>query len=197
MDWKEAQRKVKLGFLISSLLLVSFIGNTQEEEEREIYIKPGLLTASGTMSPSFLLNKKEVNYYLTGFGELRISKFFSARGEVHGLLGNNTDKFLKNNLRFTIGMQYAYPFGNFELHTGFSPGFGWMKSYEDVDMTEFVPVIQVNAGARFYIWKYFNFYANFAFTHSQMNNLVKIDGRVNELRIEAGLGFNLQVFKRR
>lgn len=165
--------------------------------QQESYIKPGLLSASGTLSPSKMLNRNEVNYYIMGFLEGRFSKHFSARGDIYYLLGNPNTKFLKNSIRSTLGIQYGLPFGNFELHTGFAPGFSIMKSYRDVSVTEFVPTVQLNIGLRYYVWKYFHFFANLSYFHSKMQNLYQLNGEADELLISVGLGFNLQTIRKK
>jgi hypothetical protein len=181
----------KIAF-ISLVLTCSFSLKAQ----RETYINPGLISASTTLSPSQMLNKNQMNFYVTGFLEGRIHKRISLRGELHYMLGNNTDKFLRNNIRSTFGIQYGIPVGNFEAHAGFAPGFSVMQSYHDPSNTEFVPSIQLNIGVRYYVWKVFHFFCNFSYIHARMNNLSKINGMADELMFSAGLGFNFQVLKK-
>lgn len=161
------------------------------------YINPGLLSASLTMSPSVMLNRDEINYYVTGFLEGKITKHISLRMEGNYMLGNADSKFLRTNARGTFGIQYGFePFNNFEMHIGFSPGFSIMKSNFDPSRFEFVPSVQLNGGVRYYIWKYFHFFANFNYVHAEMQNLNRVNGMADEFMISAGLGFNLQVLKK-
>lgn len=161
------------------------------------YINPGLLSFSGTLSPAIMLNRNEINYYVTGFLEGKLTKHISLRGETNYLLANADSKFLRNNSRTTIGIQYGWsPLNNFEMHLGFSPGFSFMKSNFAPSITEFVPSVQLNGGVRYYVWKYFHFFANFNYVHAQMQNLNRINGMADEFMISAGLGFNLQVLKK-
>lgn len=161
------------------------------------YINPGLLSFSSTLSPAIMLNRDEVNYYVTGFVEGKITKQISFRGEANYLLGNADSKFLRNNIRTLFGIQYGFePFNNFEFHVGFSPGFSVMKSNFNTSRFEFVPSVQLNGGLRYYVWKYFHFFANFSYVHAQMENLNRINGMADEFVISAGLGFNFQVLKK-
>src|SRR5690554_7288332 len=66
------------------------------KQDKEIYIKPGLLSASATLAPSFMLNRNEVNYFIASFLEGKFTKNFSARGDFQFMLGNDNSKFLKN-----------------------------------------------------------------------------------------------------
>lgn len=188
---KEKIMRIYLLLVFVGLCCLSVFG-----QEKTTYINPGLLSASTTLSPSVMLNRSEINYYVTGFLEGRVHKNISLRGEMHYMLGNADTKFLKNNLRTTFGIQYGIPFGNFEVHGGFAPGFAIMKSNFNVSNTEFVPSVQLNVGARFYVWKYFHFFSNFSYIHSKMNNLNRVNGMADEFMISVGLGFNFQVLKK-
>lgn len=187
--WKKEKMRQTL-IIIVCLLGFSTFG------QKASYINPGLLSASGTLSPAIMLNRNEVNYYVSGFLEGKVTKHLSFRGDAYYMLGNASTKFLKNNFRTYIGLQYGYSFGNFELHTGFAPGFAFMQSNVNSSNTEFATSIQLNLGARFYVWKYFHFFANFNYIHAQMHNLDRVNGMADEFVVSAGLGFNFQVLKK-
>lgn len=177
------------------LLIVCLLG-FNAFSQRESYINPGLLSASSTLSPAIMLNRNEVNYYVSGFFEGKVTKHLSFRGDAYYMLGNAPTKFLKNNFRSYLSLQYGYSVGNFELHMGFAPGFAFMQSNVNTSNNEFAPSIQINFGTRFYVWKYFHFFANFNYIHAQMHNLDRVNGMADEFVISAGLGFNLQVLKK-
>lgn len=187
--WKEQKKRLIL--VCTVCFCLSFVYG-----QKDTYINPGLLNATVILSPSKMLNRGESNYYITGFLEGRVEKNISFRGEIHYMLANNNEKFLRNNLRSFFGIQYGIPFGNLELHTGFAPGFAIMKSNLAPNNTEFVPSAQLNVGVRFYVWKYFHFFSNFSYIHSRMNNLNRVSGLTDELMLTAGLGFNFQVLKK-
>ena len=179
------------------MFLAFVLGNANAQEERKSYINPGLLTATSTLAPAIMLNRKEVNYYIAGFMEGRIDKHLSVRGEMNYMLPNANDKFLKNNLRTFFGIQYGFPIGNLDLHLGIMPGMSIMQSNRAlVTNTEVVPSISLNAGLKFYVYKFFNFFTNFSYIHSSMNNLVQVNGIADEFMVSAGLGFNFQVLKK-
>lgn len=193
MDGWKKQTKI----IVSVLTVICLLGGQLlAQEEKPSYIKPGLLSATGTLSPAKLLSRNQMNYYLTGSIEGRISEFFSVKGEIHGLLGTSETHFLKNNIRSGLGINYGYPFGNLEVFAGFMPGFAFMKSNYDRDNLEFNPIVQVNAGVRYYVWKYFHFSANFNYVYSSMSNLYKVNGVADEFMISVGLGYNFQVLKK-
>lgn len=181
------------------LQFIAFIvvfGKTIAQEHKS-YINPGLLTATTTLSPAKMLNRNEINYYVTGFMEGRLDKHISLRGEAGYMLGNSNDQLLKNNIRTFFGVQYGFPIRNLDLHIGLMPGLSIMQSNRSAaGKYETVPSISLNAGMKFYVWKYFNFFANFSYIHASMSNLVQQSGMSDELMLSAGLGFNFQVLKK-
>lgn len=180
--------------LIFVLVTISTSAFTQKNKS---YIQPGLITATTTLSPAKMLNRSDVNYYVTGFMEGRLDKHISLRGEMGYMLGNSNDKFLKSSFRTFFGLQYGFPIHNLDLHVGFMPGMTIMNSNLSVSAkSEVVPSVSLNAGMKFYVYKYFNFFANVSYIHTSMNNLVRISGRADELVLSAGLGFNFQVLKK-
>ena len=166
-------------------------------QEKKSYINPGLLTATSTLSPAKMLNRNEMNYYITGFIEGRLDKHVSLRGEAGYMLGNANTKFLKNNIRTFFGVQYGIPIGNLDLHAGIMPGMSILQSNRDFTGNyEVVPSLSLNAGMKFYVWKYFNFFANVSYIHASLSNLDRQSGMADELMLSAGLGFNFQVLKK-
>lgn len=192
-SWKK--EKVVTSIVVLFLGVFTTFAQT-EKTERDLYIKPGLLSASATLSPTDMLNRKEINYYLTGFMEGRVHENISIRGDIHYLLPNADSKFLKNNIRLALGIQYGFPIKNFEVHMGFAPGFAVMTSNVNTDIHEFVPTAQLNIGARYYVWKYFHFFGNIHYIHSRMNKLNKVNGMADEMVYSVGLGFNFQTLKK-
>ena len=190
--------RLTIHFIALFAVLVTFTCAAQESTEtsKKSYVQPGLLSASATLSPTFMLNRTQVNYYLMGFLEGRVDKHLSLRGDINYLLPNDTAKFYKNNVRVCFGMQYGLPFGNFELHGGFMPGVAVSESNFNRGKWEVNPTLQLNIGVRYYVWKYFHFFANFSYFRQSLNNLKGINGMADEFMVSAGLGFNLQVLKK-
>lgn len=180
--------------LIVAFVIISYSVNSQEKKS---YIQPGLITATTTLSPAKMLNRSDVNYYVTGFIEGRLDKHTSLRGEAGYMLGNSNDKYLQSSIRTFFGVQYGFPIHNLDLHMGFMPGMTIINSNLSVaTRSEVVPSISLNAGLKFYVYKFFNFFANVSYIHTSMNNLVRVSGKADELVISAGLGFNFQVLKK-
>ena len=58
-----------------------------------------------------------------------------------------------------------------------------------------VPTFATNIGVTYYIWKFFNFFANVTYVHSTVRDIRNMNGRTDELMISAGLGLNINAVK--
>lgn len=186
------------GIIVVVLLTFSMSVNAQSE----IYIKKGLVTSYGTFAPSAMLNRGESNYYFSGGLALRFADNYSFKGETHYALdGNKEIPYLGFAFRNYFGIQRHWSAGNFDFHVDFMPGFSVLsinnQSGELITYGKsFVPSLALGTGIRYYIWKYFNFFANATYVKSTLNNVRHTSGKVDELLFSAGLGLNLQVFNR-
>lgn len=188
--------------MVKSILIVACLMSFCLCGQNEVYIRPGLIRSSLTISPSWMLNKPEFNYYLSGFVEGFVEKKLSLRGETHYFVdGKNEIPFLKFNSATYFGVLYHVSQNNTDAHIGFMPGLSIIK-INDVNetynqsKTHIVPSFSVNAGATFYIWKYCHFFANISYIHASIRGRRESIGRADELMVSAGLGFNINAQKK-
>lgn len=185
------------GKIIIAMCLLTLTSSAQNED----YIRPGLLAASLTVSPSWMLNRDEVNYNLTGFLEGHLDKHISLRGETHYFLDGKKDSpFLKLNSRTLFGVQYHLNKNNLDGHIGLLPGLSIMQvngvlNTDGRVSTHVVPTISMKAGVSYYVWKIFHFFADVTYVHSSIHGMDQINGRADELYISAGLGFNVNTIR--
>ena len=176
--------------------------SAQEEAAVEkYYVRPGLITSTATISPSIMLNRNQINYYVTGFWQIRFHKNLTFRGEGHYLTGGNKDiPYFRNNGRAHFGVEYHKSVKNFDSYIGFMPGFSILqltddRSLADEQMLRFVPTFSANIGVTYYVWKYFNFFANFTYLNTTVRGVTKTNNRADEIMLSAGLGFNINAKK--
>lgn len=179
--------------------LVALNGTAQQED----YIQPGLIKSSLTISPSWMLNKPEANYYLTGFLEGYLTKHVSWRGETNYFIdGRDENPFYKFNSQTSFGVLAHVNKNNLDAHVGFMPGLSINQVNGDVNAqgkNHFTPTFSINAGATYYMWKFFHVFANATYIHATINGLDReagLDGRADEFMISAGLGFNLNLIRK-
>ena len=187
--------------MVRLMIIASCIFTMSVNAQQEDYIRPGLLNSSLTISPSWMLNKPEVNYYLTGFIEGYLDKHISLRGETHYFMdGKQDEPFFAFNSRTFFGLQYHLNKNNIDGHIGFMPGVSVLQvtnnpNAEGKNPIHVVPSMSVNIGVTFYIWKFCNFFADATYINSTIPGLRGNDGRTDEFLISAGLGFNLNTVR--
>lgn len=188
--------------MIALLCLLAFSTTAQKDD----YIRPGLLKSSLTITPSWMLNNSEVNYNLTGFLEGYLSKHLSIRGETHYFMdGKDENPFYKLNSQSYFGVLAHVNKNNLDAHLGFMPGFSISQVNGDLNpdgkhQIHFTPTFSINMGGTYYIWKVFHVFANATYVHSSINELDRTtgsNGRADELMISAGLGFNVNLIKKK
>ena len=169
--------------------------------QREIYVRPGLINAGMTITPSFMLNRREINYYVSGHLEGMLDEHLSLRGETFYFVDSDRDtSYFKTSARTYFGLQYHLNKGNFDSHIGLMPGLAIMQVNGNVNwagekITHVVPTVAINLGTTFYVWKFFNFFANLTYVHSTIRGITNASGKTDELMISAGLGLNINLIK--
>ncbi len=183
------------------LMIIMSLITFGSQAQQEVYIRGGLLSSSLTFSPSKMLNRNESNYYLTGFLQGRLDKHLSFRGETHFRVGGSAENpYFKLCGRTFFGLQYGVNKGNLDTYVGFMPGFTVAQiNRTSADSGEppvkLVPSFSANIGTTYYIWKFFNVFANVTYIHSTARGLENGYGRSDELMFSAGLGFNINAVK--
>ena len=179
-------------------LSLVFSGFTQTD-----YIRPGLIKATATISPSTMLSRSVQNIYLSGFLEVHASKKISLRGDINWFVDGHSknatnNEFFKEGLRLYYGAFYHYNKNNWDTHIGLQPGMALFKPLDTVDPTaklQASPSFAVHVGTTYYVWKIFNFYVDLAYVNSAFRGLDNGTQRTDELILSAGLGFQLNTKK--
>jgi hypothetical protein len=161
----------------------------------------GLLKATSTISPGFMLNQSRTNIYLAGELEYFVEERVSFRGDGFWYVGSqqNPDLFKQNSAVYWGGF-YHFRMNRSDLFIGLQPGISVTQPlvdekyyYSDYGI-RVCPQISFVAGYTCYVGKYFNFFANTRYVKGTYRNNTDIG--LDELRICAGLGFNIHLVKR-
>ena len=187
--------------MVGRIIIIACLMSTSVMAQREDYVRPGLITAGMTISPSVMLNRSESNYYLSGHLDGRLDEHLSFRGETFYFIDSNQDDpYFKTAGRTYFGLLYHLNKGNFDSHVGFMPGIALMEVNGNVNSEgrsslEVVPTFAANIGVTYYVWKFFNFFMNVTYVHSTVRDIRIKSGRTDELLLSAGLGFNINTVK--
>lgn len=184
--------------MVSRVLLVMMISIGSCASAQEEYIKPGLLAASMTYSPSMMLNYDQSNFYVTGFAEFMLDKNLSLRSDTYLFLNSQSDistAVIKDGVRSYFGLAYHVNKGNWDASVGFQPGVTIMNLSLVKTSPSLFPSAALRIGTTYYLWKYFHFFANLTYTRSKLLTPQRGPTQTDELIFSAGLGFQIQTKK--
>lgn len=174
---------------------------------QEVYLNPGLLKASATITPSVMLATDQSNFYGSGFLEYHMTRSTSFRGEGFMFVdGKKPDGLrpLNGGLRIFTSANYHWNKNNFDYALGAGPGLSILRVLNDDPNVEyvtspydvkFIPSFIIQTGVTYYVWKYFHFFANVSYIATPGTHLytgpVKPINNLDEIMISAGLGFQI------
>lgn len=183
--------------LIIAVLLTGLCFKAQDA-----FTRPGLIKAMATISPSKMFGYNESYFYLHGNLEGYVNQKVSIAGEGYLFLGEQTKapqsfKTL-NNLFF--GMNYHYVKGSADLYIGLQPGVAIGKLNTDslkVPMAHVgvSPVCSAVTGVNYFVGNYFNFFIQMRYVAGEHN--YDFHKSLSEIRLSAGLGFNIHTIKKK
>lgn len=204
--------------LLTSLCSFGQLSSSSEFEGKrampipQSYRQAGLLEASATFSPSTMLSRKAINFYVSAFAEYHFDRRVSLRSDNYLFLNSlETNSFVNNAVRSYFGVFYHFnqnPFSNLDLYIGFQPGITAMSkgNYPEPGVEYFAPIepsrtilspsFSFSTGVKFYVWKYFNFFANVNYLNSSMGGVPDGPHNTDEIVFSAGLGFQINTKKK-
>ena len=173
------------------------------------YLQPGTLGASATFSPGVMLNRQATNYYLSGYAQYQLDHRLSLRSDNYFYIASGEEaNYLQGGIRSYFGAFYHFPRKkniNWDNYIGFQPGITYMAKnpyYQDGGIINtlvalepeyrLAPSFAVTLGTTFYVWKYFNFFANVSYVNSKLDGMNGGGDRTDEIIVSAGLGFQIQ-----
>lgn len=179
------------------------------EQTGEDIIRKGLLRAQGTISPGWTITDGTTNLYLQGDMEYLLQDKISLKGDVSYFIGSVGSKLLKHNHSLFFGAQYHMPYKRFDPYVGLHPGVSVVQMRNpnlgtpeiDIAVAEsnmkVAPAISVSTGLNFYVWRYIHFMANLKYVHARHATEWGTNYALDEFRISFGLGWNVNILKRK
>lgn len=199
---------------ISSVFIVSAqqTGKLMIMMDPPSYIQPGTLGASATFTPGVMLNRSATNYYLSGYAQYQLDDKLSMRSDNYFYLSSGDEAaYFDGGFRSYFGVFYHLNRGalrNWDNYIGFQPGICYMAKnpyYQDGEIINtlielepeyrLTPSFALSIGTTYYVWKYFNFFANVSYVNSKMGGISGGPERTDEILVSAGLGFQIQTRK--
>jgi hypothetical protein len=185
--------KVMRFFLILTFCIPVLGGFAQD------IIRPGLISARLTISPSRMLSNSQSHFYLHGNLEGYLTERLSLSGEGYYYLGSLSSEsdFNFNHSGF-FGASWHFLKKNNDLYVGIQPGIAITQLSESVSGdtptdTGVNPLFSAVVGYNLFVNRAFHFFLQTRIIAGQHN--VDVHKDLAEFRFSAGLGFNLNAVK--
>ncbi|HOS48722.1 MAG TPA: hypothetical protein PLG57_08800 [Bacteroidia bacterium] len=189
----------KVKWLLLSLILVI---TSSVKAQSDDFADNGLLKAQLTLSPSYLFSEKQSLFYLHGNLEYYLQDQISVAGEGYFFMGssNGDSTIFDYNHSGFFGLSKHYVKGNSDFYIGLQPGISItkLKSVNDSlpnPPNGVNPLFSVISGYNYFVGNYVHFFIQMRYVGGQNNYGKALN--INELRLSAGLGFNLKTKRRK
>lgn len=190
------EKQIKYSLLV---LLLTFSICPMPAQEASI-IRTGLIKTQMTITPSYMFGAKQGYFYLHGGWEAYLSAKLSLAGEGYYFLGNlSTDKqIFDHNHNLFFGTSWHFSKNNNDLFVGIQPGISLTKlNAQDNNLTKthfgVNPIFSTVMGYNFFVYKFFHFFIQTRILLG--GHHYDIPQNLAEVRLSAGLGFNLNTMK--
>ena len=165
--------------------------------------RTGNLRGQGNIAAGYLLNQKTSAAYLAGDWDLFIDENVSVTGEGwYGFKLRNSTTGLLNNHAVFGGLNYhLLKKGRFDPYIGFSPGVAIVKmgylNEESSLQTDYTaaPLISGVIGCNYYVGSIFHFFVKMRGVAGRARGAAPEPSSLNEIKLTAGLGWNLRLWK--
>lgn len=188
----------KISILAIILPFFSLFSVAQENPQQ--YIHRNLSRTTLTFSTGYLTASKVSSVYLTGNIEYYTNPFISVRGDGYLFINNlsvpkNTNTYVPNqNHNLLFGALYHFKTNNhFDPYAGLQPGIALSQSKNNLETSSITanPIISPSIGFNYYAKKYAHLFIHARYISGNHLSDARQPMRLNEIRFEFGLGFNL------
>lgn len=165
-------------------------------------IRPGLISAKLTLSPSYFSSDQNTYFYLHGNLEGYLNKKLSIAGEGYYYLGNEgsaQSQFDYNHSIF-FGASWHFVKKHNDLYVGIQPGISITRlnageSGFSTTHTGANPLFSTLVGYNFFLNRIFHFFVQTRIVVGEHN--YDTYKSLTEIRFSAGLGFNINTMKQK
>jgi len=209
--------------LIGVICLFICVITAKAQEEKSQYIRKGLLRSMATISPGIMLKENVSTISLHGTLEYYLADNVSLRGDSYYFLNGKKNygrgliipddlySIAFNHVTFSGASYHFKTKSHFDPYIAIEPGISiaqasekcppdvtcllpvWEKTYE----TTANPLISTALGFNFYFQKLFHLFGEARYISGKYLSNAPSPLSLNELRFSFGLGFNLNLIKKK
>ncbi len=183
----------------SVLLLILAVVSTAYSQNNDV-IRTGLLNGELTISTSSMFAEKQSYFYAHGNLEGFVSPKVSLVGEVYYYLGTTgmAESTFRYNHSLFFGASRHFTNGNSDFYLGLQPGISLTRLNEIPNNllqthSGVNPLFSTVAGYNFYVNRFFHFFVQTRLIAGEHN--FDEHKNLSEIRLSAGLGFNLNTIR--
>ena len=193
----EARKKIGIGILLMVLGINTSAQRIWEERK-------GCFRGQGNLAAGYLFQQRQVGAYITGDMDLFFDNKVSMAGSAwYSFAVTNKDQpGLRANHAIFGGLNYHFTKkGRFDPYIGLTPGVSLVSvAYREGETMRTssicpVPVISAAVGMNYYIGSIFHFFAKVQGVSGQTLGNIPVHTRLEEIKITAGLGWNIRIWK--
>lgn len=185
--------------ILLPLLLVYFQATAQVMPITEA--RTGFIRAQGNLAGGYLFSQKNYTAYITGDADVYVSENVSVAGELWYSFATNEDALRQNHSLFGGINYHPVKHSRVDPFIGFSPGMGLSKIAYDMNNSRHstpltpTPLIGVVTGCNWYVGSIFHMFIKARWVHGQVMGDAPFRTSLHEIKITAGLGWNLRMWK--
>ncbi len=186
-----------------TLLLV--IGEVQNAGAQRIWeTRKGTIRSQGNLGPGIMFAQKSVSAYLNGEMEIFFEDRFAYTGAIcisFVTIPKDREGIRVNDAIFTGANYHFLKPSRWDPYVGITPGVALVraayKSGDGIKLTPFslAPVVGAQFGCNYYVLSFMHFFVKAQVVAGQMFSTLPASKRLDELKIMAGLGWNLRLWK--
>ncbi len=179
-------------------LLLLPVPSTIVAQDSACFRGTGLLRASATISPGFMLHAPITNLYVNGRIEYFTNERTSFRGDSFWYIDAQQQKaLLTQNSQFAFGPFYHVGSGRLDLALGFEAGLSLARpaDAETPMPMRAQPNVAFCTGLTWTIWDHFHLFADARYVHDRYTGALEGTVPLHEFIVSGGLGFQLRTKK--
>lgn len=186
---------------VSIMLLVLVVNASAQRiwEQRK-----GCFRGQGNLAAGYLFQQRQIAAYITGDMDLFIDNNVAIAGSAWYSFATTRkgQPGIRANHAIMGGINYHFTKkGRFDPYFGISPGISLVSvAYRDGETIRTtsispVPIISASLGVNYYVGSIFHFFAKVQGVGGQTLGNIPVTTRLEEIKVTAGLGWNLRVWK--
>jgi hypothetical protein len=170
-------------FPVMAMIVSSLRAQNPEEGERG-----GLLQATVSLYPSWMLNHDVRNNYVAGRLVYYTDDHYAFRGEALVYVDAQTEnRVIDDHLQIQAGFGRHFPLKRWDPYVYGQMGLAGIRT-EGSPQRYYQPAVGIIAGANYHVSRFFYFFAECSYSHMQDPQTT---GNLDQLFVSAGLGLQL------